>query len=388
MMNDGNPLKARLKHEWFRFTKKRYLKFLHHEIDGYIQRNPDLLKVKLTPDELAQVQEKWKGLRMPVSPIWHQIYKNVLGEFDPNMMPNTVFRLRVEPYVTDHQLTKAYCDKNAHHIFIPDANRPEMILQHVHNRYYGKQLTPLSKSEVERYLKAQEGAFFLKPAMDGNGGRFITPFKIDKGTILVDQQARSVEDLLAPYPQNFLIQRKVIQHKLAADIYPHAVNTFRITSIREGHDIRIQSNVMRLGRGGCQIDNTSQGGMVVGIEKDGRVSPRGLDKNFKWLEAHPETGAVFADLPAFPYVKKMEAEAIRLHERFPYADIICWDLTYDENDQVVVIEYNNRGFGLLYQQALQGPYFGDKTDEWIEKLREVWKHAGSQKGYYPSLPKY
>lgn len=372
----------------FRWTKKRYLKFLMDEVDQMIKKNPDMIKEKLTPDEIRQVEETWSGLRMPVSPLWHQIYKNLWGTFDPKMVPVSVYRLRVEPFVTDNQINKAYGDKNAHHIFIPDANRPEMVLQHVHNRFYGRGRAPLSKSEVESYLKTQSGSFFLKPSVDGNGGRFIRPFKMEKGEILLEGKRVSAEALLKPYPQNFLIQRKIIQHELAANIYPHSANTFRVTTIREGHQIRVQSNVMRVGVGGSEIDNTSQGGMVLGIYEGGRVGPRGLNKKLKWTKAHPDTGAVFADLPAFYYAGKVEAEAVRLHERFPYADIICWDLVYDENDQVVVIEYNLRGYGVLFQQAFHGPYFGEKSDEWIEKLRRVWKNADSQTGYYPSLPKY
>jgi len=387
MMNDGNPVKAKVKDWIYRVQRKRFGRLILHEGEELIRKNPKLGKKTLTKEELGAIQDQWSGLRMEISPLWHQVYKNILGSFDPKMIPMTVYYLRFEPYMRDYRLTKAYADKNAHHIFIPDANRPEMILQHVHRRFYGMKQTPLAKSQVESYIKKQEGSFFLKPAMDGNGGKHITTFRVEKGIVYKKGEPINVEMLLRPYPQNFLIQRKVLQHKEAAALHPNSVNTFRVTTIREGHKIRMLNDVMRVGVGGSEIDNASKGGMVLGVYEGGRLSERALDSRFNWVDIHPDTGISFKDFKPLSFAGKVEAEAVRLHERFPYADTICWDLTYDENDRVVVIEYNLAGFGVLYQQAFHGPYFGEKTEEWLAHMREVWKYADRQKGYYTAYPK-
>jgi hypothetical protein len=387
MMNDGNPIKPKIKGAIRQIQKKRYANLLLHEADLFIQKNPNLLKEKLTAEETQAIQEKWSGLRMPVATKWHHMYKNVLGHADPRMIPLTIFHLRFEPYLTDARLMRAYADKNTHHIHIPDAKIPDMILQHIHRRYYGAGTKPLAKSQVATYLKEQEGDFFLKPSIAGNAGKHIRPFSIRKGKATLKGKEISFEDLLAPYPQNFLIQRKVVQHPLAAALHPESVNTFRITTLREGHDIRVQSNLLRVGQGGSQIDNTSKGGLVLGVYQGGRLSDRALDGGLAWVDKHPDTGIVFSEAPALTFSKQVEEEAIRLHHYLPYADAICWDLTYDEHGQVVVIEYNLGGFGVIYQQAFCGPYFGDKTEEWIEHMREVWKDADHKRGYYQSLPR-
>jgi len=367
--------------------RKRFERLILHEGEEIVRKNPALGKKTLSKDELEAIQNQWSGLRMEISPLWHQIYKNLLGDFDPKMIPMTVFYLRFEPYLRDYRMERAYADKNANHIFVPDANRPEMILQHVHRRFYGKNQAPLAKSEVENYLKEQEGSFFLKPSMDGYGGSYVTPFKIKKGIAYKKDQAIDIEELLKPYPQNFLIQRKVIQHQETAALHPSSVNTFRVTTIREGHDIRVLNNVLRVGVGGSQIDNASKGGIVLGLYQGGKLSDRALDSRFNWLDRHPDTGIIFKEAKPLSFADKVEAEAVRLHAQFPYTDAICWDLTYDENDKVVVIEYNLAGFGVVYQQAFHGPYFGEKTEEWLAHMREVWKDADRQTGYYPAYPK-
>ena len=387
MMNDGNRMKPRIKGAIRKIQKKRYADLLLYEANEFVKKNPSLLAQKLTAKETHAIEVQWGGLNMPVATLWHQIYKNLLGEVNPKMIPLTIFHLRFEPYLTDFRMETAYADKNAYHIHMPDSNQPQMILQHIHRRVYGLNRKPLSKMEVESYLKRQSGAFFLKPSLDGNAGKYLTPFSIENGQVMVEEKEISVEELLKPYPQNFLIQRKVVQHPLSAALHPSSVNTFRVTTIREGHTIRVQSNVMRVGQGGTQIDNTSKGGLVLGVYEGGRLSPMALDGGMHWVEKHPDTGIVFADAPLLPYAKIVEEEAVRLHGNLPYADVICWDLTYDEDGRVVVIEYNLRGFGVIYQQAFHGPYFGEKTEEWIESMREVWKHATVQSGYYSSLPK-
>lgn len=387
MMNDGNPLKPKIKTWISRVQRKRYGRFVLSEAEDQLRKNPALAVSSLTKEEEEAIQEQWSGLNMKISPLWHQMYKNVLGKFDPKMIPVSVYRLRAEPLLTDYRMERAYGDKNAHHIFIPDANRPQIILQHVHRRYYGLKARPLAKSQVEKYVRQQEGHFFLKPAMDGGGGQFISPFQVEKGVISRKGISCTIEALLAPYPQNFLIQRKVIQHPSVAAIYANSVNTFRVSTLREGHEIRVSSDVMRIGQGGSEIDNMSKGGMVVGMYADGSISSRAMDKNFNWIDEHPDSKVKFADVAPFPFVKKVEDEAVRLHERFPYSDMICWDLTFDENEQVVVIEYNLRGFGVNMQQIFHGPYFGDRTEEWLQKMREVYSHANTQTGFYPALPK-
>ncbi len=56
-----------------------------------------------------------------------------------------------------------------------------------------------------------------------------------------------------------------------------------------------------------------------------------------------------------------------LYPQLPRIDFIGWDFTVDQNEKVVVIEYNIKCPGLLCQQYVNGPLFGEFTEQMLEK---------------------
>ena len=59
------------------------------------------------------------------------------------------------------------------------------------------------------------------------------------------------------------------------------------------------------------------------------------------------------------------------HLRFPHHKIIGWDLTLDENENVVCIEYNAFTPGIIKSQYVLGPILAQKSVRGVPLLQEI-----------------
>lgn len=60
-------------------------------------------------------------------------------------------------------------------------------------------------------------------------------------------------------------------------------------------------------------------------------------------------------------------------------DIIGWDFTVDKTGHVICLEYNIYQPGLILYQYVNGPLWGDKTDEMLAFLKD----SKNRKKYIP-----
>ena len=104
-------------------------------------------------------------------------------------------------------------------------------------------------------------------------------------------------DLATP---GFIIEEYIKEHDFLKKIYPNALNTFRIVTLRNAEGkVDINFAILRTGGGNNSTDNWSQGGISIGIDlktgklKEGRYKPKyGEDQ----LLFHPKTGTRFSGL--------------------------------------------------------------------------------------------
>ncbi len=69
-------------------------------------------------------------------------------------------------------------------------------------------------------------------------------------------------------------------------------------------------------------------------------------------------------------VKNIMSIAIKLHERVPYMGILSWDLTIDEEGQVVIIEMNSTGQSAWFPQFVNGEsLFGENTPQILKLIK-------------------
>ncbi len=211
------------------------------------------------------------------------------------------------------------------------------------------------------------GEAIIKPTVDSSSGRNVRLIDIRNGIDTITNE--KIEDILKRYNKNFVIQEKIKQHKDYAMLNPSSVNTIRInTYICEGK-VYCAPIAMRIGRNGKIVDNAHAGGIAVGVSKEGNLKKYAFTEYGEKFEKHPDTKVVF-DGYKIPKIKEMIEFTTKYHYKIPHIGIIAWDLTLDENENIVLIETNISCPGIWLPQYVNGEaFFGRNTEKMIKLLK-------------------
>jgi len=156
---------------------------------------------------------------------------------------------------------------------------------------------------------------------------------------------------------HFVFEETIRQHRRLAELYPHSLNTLRVTTVRRpSGDVLDLVMIIRIGSGGQYVDNASAGGIAVGVDlSSGTVlrAPSTLHHFGGTVhESHPDTGVAVRgfQVPLFE-------EAVELgHRAARYIDypLVGWDVAITD-DGVVLLEGNDTPH-LYYGDYLGGGY--------------------------------
>jgi hypothetical protein len=191
------------------------------------------------------------------------------------------------------------------------------------------------EQEKDYFVKdvAGECASFVKHVNDYNHLQTIIPL-MDKG--------------------KFIFQRKIIQHHEMNRLNPSAVNTIRIVTINDGVSTHLFAAILRVGtkKSGC-ADNTSAGGIALGIKDDGFLFDKGMLKPQygTLLSAHPDTGVVFSKFK-IPYYEDAVKLVCHAHKFFYNVRSIGWDVAISEKGPIII--EGNDNWEITSIQAIYG----------------------------------
>lgn len=187
---------------------------------------------------------------------------------------------------------------------------------------------------------------FVKPA-DGQGGKGIWIFRRagDGRYVTAEGQALSPELLLhLAGERDYLIQPGLVQARYLDAIYPHSVNTFRTVTENLRGRVRVVCSALRLGRGGRQLDNVSQDGIMIGIDVGaGAMRDTAWTTTCEPFTEHPDTGFAFSGyrIPRWDDVVRFVTDSAARLPQFTY---LGWDIAVAEDGPMAV--ETNLGFGL------------------------------------------
>lgn len=132
--------------------------------------------------------------------------------------------------------------------------------------------------------------------------------------------------------------------------------------------------VLRIGRGGAEIDNAHSGGMFIGISNNGVLSERAMTEFMTVFYEHPDSGVAFNGykINRFPEVLK---SALKMHAMIPELGAASWDFTIDEEGMPTLIEVNllNGGFWIIQCAHSKAP-FGEFQPEilmWMKRMNKM-----------------
>jgi hypothetical protein len=253
-----------------------------------------------------------------------------------------------------------------------DIKQPHTICKLINKNIYTKDSKPINdfsliKKVLEQYNWSK---IFVKP-VDGKGGYGIIIFKRVGEIYQTEDGLEFSEDYLIKLStkNNYIIQAGIKQSIELDEIYPHSINTFRIATENINGNVRVVCATLRIGKDGKEIDNSSQDGLVLGIDID-----TGKSLNYAITEAgrkyykHPDTGFSFNEfeIKKWDLIKDFAIRSATKMSQFGY---LGWDIAVDETGPLAV--ETNLGFGLDHYQV---PLGGLRRHFNIEDPEMYWKN--------------
>ncbi len=157
-------------------------------------------------------------------------------------------------------------------------------------------------------------------------------------------------EVFADYPEGFIFQTALTQHKVLADVAGMAIGTMRVVTVRETDTPRVLYTVWKIPSPDAMSDNFWQSGsMIAQVDEHGQVGACkiGTGLEARMIDTHPVSGARFdsVKVPDWDAVQQVASEA---HALFPEFGIIGWDIAITP-DGPVIIEANDNPYHALWQ---------------------------------------
>jgi len=199
-------------------------------------------------------------------------------------------------------------------------------------------------------------ALIIKP-LRGCGGRDIFLAKKTNKVITIQSKVNSI-----PLQDYELMEEAIVQEVLEQDtrmsrFAPSSVNTIRIVTMYTKKNLIIVLGAMlRCGIGASYVDNTSAGGIGVGINHHtGQLNKYAFDKKGHRYAEHPTSKMVFKDC-VIPEWNRIIDVAVKIQQQFPFYRILGMDIALNKNGEPVIIEVNDCP-DLLGVEQKCGPLF-------------------------------
>lgn len=213
-----------------------------------------------------------------------------------------------------------------------------------------------TERDIITYATSHDVSWFVKP-VGLCCGRGAFSLKSVRGNISIDGNLLTDKRSLPIDIQNtYIVETYIEQCSEAAAVYSNSVNTLRIVTVLKEKKIDIYEVIWRIGCEGKSVDNFSSGGIVLGVDKEGRCKKYGF-REIKWghiYEKHPDTKVRFEGMHV-PFFKEACTLAMKGHGLTHGGSIIAWDIALTTNGPIIV-ECNEGTFNSTDMgQIVNGP---------------------------------
>lgn len=330
--------------------------------------------VELTLPQLAEIGRFWEPYSFAYknNPQTQRYFSVVSGRFDPSYVSFGLHYHYLKKFWNTHKVT-FMSDKNNLDILFPEVKRPDTVFHLIEGVYYDTARNVITKSEAiskclaELYETGRD--LVLKPSCEGEG-RGIIFLRGDVPRENNELTLKGVDN------KDYICQHKIKNHETWAS-YPgcDALNVARINTMNFSGTPRIISSYMKIATENMDVVNVSLGALCLRITNGGRFYRRALDfYSGTWCSKLPN-GAEFAGRKLYNYDKVKEA-VLMMANRLPELKAIAWDVTVDEEGDVVLIELNPSG-GTEGVQLLGLHPYGNR-----KKMREILDEYLIRRFYY------
>lgn len=295
----------------------------------------------------------------------HKLYQSINGAFHKDYFPDFLFATKLEPKLNSYLHARLYSDKSLTELLYSKSTKlkmPATYLVKSSGLWYNSDRTPIT-AERAKELLLNLGEAIVKPTIGGNSGKGIGFCNFVAGR---DMNSDTTMDyLFSDLYNDFIVQEKLTQHVSYNKLYPHSINTIRISTYIADEQVFYADLCLRLGTGGAKVDNIHAGGIGVGVEVTGLLKQHayklGYSDSAETLEKHPDTGVTFLDYEVAGINSIIET-ALELHGLTPHIGMVSWDFMVNTEGEAILIEANYMGQAVWFAQIVHGkPFFGDNT---------------------------
>jgi len=184
------------------------------------------------------------------------------------------------------------------------------------------------------------------------------------------------QEVLDEYGDGFIFQTAVEQHADMTKVAGPAIGSIRVVTVYDGQKPSVLYTLWKVPSPKAMSDNYWQSGsMLAEIDKaNGQVVQcrRGEGPTQEAIEAHPASGAAFADVQ-IPFWDEICDIAVRGHEVLPQFGVFGWDIAVTPEGPLI-IECNANPHHMLYQLAtgrgIQNPEFMPVFERVIARAKD------------------
>ncbi len=278
---------------------------------------------------------------------WHFYYGSIYDPFQRSSLRKEVHPLKFGILYQDKSVCYSLC--KAENIPVPlqfaiisPGIDYKKVITNIYNKYDGDNLIVKPVNEG-----GGKGIFLLSKKGDGISVRSTTcDIEFDQWQLL----------------DSSVVQEYLTQHKELAKV-AKSINTVRIvTLLKRNGEVVVVGALMRFGTGNAFLDNTSQGGISVGITiENGYLKETGHDFASKQYKYHPTSLIEFKSFQV-PNWMDVVSLAKEVQKKIPYCKLLGQDIAITTRGPVL-IEINDEYDNVGIEQAC-GPIFANE---------EVWK---------------
>ena len=322
----------------------------------------------ITDGEKDEIQRYWSQYGIIISDFsWHRMYYHVTGIHDPRFVPDLVAGLVVYDYYNNKVYENTWRDKNMFSRLLPGVPFPRTIMKRIRGRFYVDEKyagTIEQFDAAERlldYVLERHCDVIVKKTRETGFGKGVGKYHIE-----TYEDAKNAIDKWEGVT-DYIVQECVRQHEYLAEFNESSINMMRVYSWRHDGDVSIIFATVRAGVKGSITDVSFDNGVelvhLVGISSDGYFGDKMYDQDgrvIKTLETKKK-------VPGWEKMIRIIRENHLLINDF---DIIGWDFTIDQSGEPVCFEWNIQWPGTVLYQYVNGPLWGDKTDDILSFLKD------------------
>lgn len=252
-----------------------------------------------------------------------------------------------------------FTDKNFEEKYAYLFKFPNCVFRCIDGQFYNEDFKYIESIDVEKLSIKYNNLVFKRTFGEGHGKNV---YLVNKGEF-----KKNIKD----FGNNYVVQETIKQHEFLSNFNSSSVNVIRITSLLWEGKVYILGGLLRVGAPGAFCDhqgNDCTGPRVIGLDENGNLLPYSID---------PDKALVYDNIfgkkieGEIPFYNEIKEKVCQQHLEFLHYKIIGWDITINNENEIICIEFNSNCPGIIQTQMACGPIFSKKLDNNKVLLDEI-----------------